>query len=309
MTSVAPGPRTTDRPCEWCGGEIPEGKRRDSRFCKQSCRQASHRFQRGCVARGRARRPLRFAYADPPYPGKSRRYYSEHPDFAGEVDHDDLLSHLRDFDGWALSTSARALPRILAMCVAQDLEVRVAAWFRGARHTRSGWPLSCWEPVVFAGGRQLPSRSAGDTRRFDALVKVARARLTDPARVTGAKPADFCWWLFDLLGARPGDELIDLFPGSGGVRRAWDLYGSRSSTNDASVHPGGDASGDVVQDASRRPRRHVSSPAGDDVSRASPSHASRLAAAHSSRTSTDDASSSAAANASRGAADDERAAA
>ncbi len=37
----------------------------------------------------------------------------------------------------------------------------------------------------------------------------------------GAKPAAFCRWVFDLLGARPGDHLDDLFPGSGGVTRAW----------------------------------------------------------------------------------------
>ena len=42
----------------------------------------------------------------------------------------------------------------------------------------------------------------------------------------GAKPAAFCWWLFDLLGALPGDELVDLFPGSGGIGRAWRLYAS-----------------------------------------------------------------------------------
>ena len=55
---------------------------------------------------------------------------------------------------------------------------------------------------------------------------VARIRTTDPRRVVGAKPAAFCWWLFDLLGALPGDELVDLFPGSGGIGRAWRLYAS-----------------------------------------------------------------------------------
>lgn len=34
----------------------------------------------------------------------------------------------------------------------------------------------------------------------------------------GAKPAEFCWWLFDLLGALPGDELVDLFDPSHLVR-------------------------------------------------------------------------------------------
>lgn len=31
-------------------------------------------------------------------------------------------------------------------------------------------------------------------------------------------------WVFDLLGALPGDEFVDVFPGSGGVGRAWLAY-------------------------------------------------------------------------------------
>jgi hypothetical protein len=38
------------------------------------------------------------------------------------------------------------------------------------------------------------------------------------------KPQAYCWWLFDALGAKPGDELVDVFPGSGAVARAWDAY-------------------------------------------------------------------------------------
>jgi hypothetical protein len=39
--------------------------------------------------------------------------------------------------------------------------------------------------------------------------------------VVGAKPPDFCAWLFDLLGALPGDSLDDLYPGSGIVTWSW----------------------------------------------------------------------------------------
>lgn len=63
----------------------------------------------------------RLAYADPPYPGKARLYYREHPDYGGEVDHVELLSRLATYDGWALSTSAAALPSVLALAVAQGL--------------------------------------------------------------------------------------------------------------------------------------------------------------------------------------------
>ena len=45
-----------------------------------------------------------------------------------------------------------------------------------------------------------------------------------PGRVIGAKPGAFCRWVFDLLGAAPGDSLDDLYPGSGAVGKAWATY-------------------------------------------------------------------------------------
>jgi hypothetical protein len=52
---------------------------------------------------------MRFAYADPPYPGQSKKHYGDHEDYAGEVNHSDLVRHLREFDGWVLHTSSPAL--------------------------------------------------------------------------------------------------------------------------------------------------------------------------------------------------------
>jgi len=207
---------------------------------------------------------MRLAYADPPYPGTAARYYREHPDFAGEVDHAELIRRLADgYDGWALSTSSRALPAILAEAVAQGSCVHVAAWFRGARPAASAWPLVAWEPVVFAGGRRLVSRDVA----HDALIYRARPRTTDPGRVIGAKPAAFAYWLFDLLGARPGDELLDLFPGSRGIGRAWEMVNRRGvderdasplSPRDASSVDRGYTSARGLRDASRSDRADVS---------------------------------------------------
>lgn len=222
----------TREPCAWCGGPIPERARRDSRFCSKSCRQASHRFGSACVARRRATSPLRLAYADPPYPGLAARYYSDHPDYSGEVDHRELVERMAaTYDGWALSTSSDALPDLLAM-IRRDLglQVRVASWHRGSRGGRTRWPKKAWEPVVYAGGRREPSDESCD----DAFTLRARPRTTDPRRVIGAKPAGFAFWLFDLMGARPGDHFVDLFPGSGGVARAWEVYESRATSGDAS---------------------------------------------------------------------------
>jgi hypothetical protein len=212
----------TRRVCAWCEGPILAAARRDAQCCSVRCRQARHRFTR-TVGPGRSvacGRPLRLAYADPPYPGKAYLYRG-HPDYAGEVDHTALIARLAGYDGWALSTSAAALPAVLALCPAG---VRVAAWHRGERPTASRWPLNGWEPVIYHGGRPLdPSRPEADlqTRRIDSLVHGVSPMTTLPSRVIGAKPAAFCRWMFDLLGAAPGDHLDDLFPGSGVVHRAW----------------------------------------------------------------------------------------
>jgi len=78
-------------------------------------------------------------------------------------------------------------------------------------------------PVIYCGGRQL-IRDAGESRRAGSIVCGAAPVTTRPGRVIGAKPAAVCHWIFDLLGAAPGDTLDDLFPGSGAVTRAWAAF-------------------------------------------------------------------------------------
>lgn len=213
----------TGRVCDWCRGPIRPGSRRDAITCSTPCRQARARFRSGAgapppVDGGPA---LRLAYADPPYPGLSARYYSGHPDYAGEVDHAELIASLTaEFDGWAL---AAALPAVLRVCPA---DVRVASWHRGERPNPAALtPINGWEPVIWWGGRRY--RSPVDQRRVDAIDYRPGARTTDPARVIGAKPAAVIRWVLDLLGALPGDELVDLFPGSGGVGRVWATWAER----------------------------------------------------------------------------------
>lgn len=252
---------TRPRLCDWCSAPIPRTMRRDAVTCSQACRQARHRFNRA-IGADTSHRPAsaeagrRLANADPPYPGLARRYYANHPDYAGEVDHAVLVDQLAGYDGWALSTSAAALPAVLEVC---PDGVKVAAWHRGAYpHGAPAGPLSAWEPVIYSPPpvrRRLtlaePSRTAGanlsrpaeaepshvdaaePSRQdpehpsqplTDSLVFVSRPRLTAPGRVIGAKPAVFIRWVFGLLDARQGDTLDDLFPGSGGIARAWRTY-------------------------------------------------------------------------------------
>ena len=162
---------------------------------------------------------MRFAYADPPYPGTARKYYGREETYAGEVDHAALVSSLQASyaDGWALSTSAKALRDVLPLC---PEGARVAAWSKPhAPSPNTYGPHNCWEPVIVVGGRR---RRPGVS---DVLIALpARGGGTLPGR----KPVKFCAWLFALLGMQPGDELVDLFPGSGIVGAAWAELSARA---------------------------------------------------------------------------------
>jgi len=180
---------------------------------------------------------MRFALADPPYPGQSKRLYEGHPDYAGEVDHAELIARLEaEFpDGWVLCTSAAALPEILALCpyergtiakspgrVNVENTVRVLAW---CKPQAPPYPVAVqygWEPVILRGGRQSKWGRVRDW--IVASPEGHTFRPLPPGHVRGAKPVAFCNWIFECLGARPGDELVDLFPGSGAVTRAWEAY-------------------------------------------------------------------------------------
>lgn len=177
---------------------------------------------------------MRWGFADPPYPGLAE-YYADHPDYGGEVDHEELVASLNaEFDGWALCTSSDAARWVWNLC---PPGTKLAPWIRGARNGKTLHPAKTWEAVLYFGDRPLLS-----THRFDALAFTSRPRTSDPRRVIGAKPAKFAYWIFDLLGAQPGDTFVDLFPGSGGVARAWQIFASQQAQSDASGLPGEDAS-------------------------------------------------------------------
>jgi hypothetical protein len=192
------------------------------------CRKRSWRFTGAVLKFGTA--PVnhlgpvferaRFAYADPPYPGKAD-YYSDQPTYGGEVDHAELITRLVDEypDGWALSTNSDSLAYVLKLC---PDTVRVASWHRRVRRVKSKWPLLSWEPLIVYGGRPYPTGRANTVE--DRLVYEGRYQ-SYPGALIGMKPPEFAVWLFRQLNACRGDRVDDLFPGSGAIGRAWSIYG------------------------------------------------------------------------------------
>ena len=150
---------------------------------------------------------MRFAYADPPYPGMAH-YYREQT----EVDSRTLVERLiRDYpDGWALSTASTTLRPVLAVC---PDDVRIMAWVKPFASFKPTVRVAyAWEPVVVRGGR---SRS----RREPTVTDWVAASITLRRSLVGAKPEKFCHWLLEVLNVQPGDTVDDLYPGTGVMGR------------------------------------------------------------------------------------------
>lgn len=230
--------------CDWCKTPVPGVALSSSRrFCSKACRQSAYRLRKraGTVATGDDGRPTpgSFRYADPPYPGLARKYYRHEATFAGEVQSRRLIAELEasraagECLGWALSTSARSLREILPLCPAG---ARVCAWVKPIGACSRTYGLhNTWEPLIVVPGRSLRPGKRD-------WLRAAPAR--GAGRLPGRKPIAFCAWLFDLLGMIPGDTLVDMFPGTGVVARAWAEL-SRSTPATARARTSLEASGDA----------------------------------------------------------------
>lgn len=153
---------------------------------------------------------MRFAYADPPYPGMGHFYVEKR-----ECNHRVLLGYLcEEFpDGWALSTASTTLMEVLRLDTCPE-DVRICSWTKSFASFKPGVnPGYCWEPVVLWRGRRRTDKTELTVRDFLSCPITLRKGLT------GAKPERFCRWVADLLGYRDGDELEDIFPGTGVMAR------------------------------------------------------------------------------------------
>lgn len=169
----------------------------------------------------------RFAYADPPYVGQAKRHYGSHPDYAGEVDHAELIARLAAYDGWALSLSVKSLPAILKLC---PDDVLVLGWFKPIAPPLGDHRRYNWEPVILSPVRQpgpgyVPIAAIASPPQFTFRAK-------PESHVIGEKPQDFAHWVFAAAGLTEDDELDDLFPGSGAIGRAWATYRRGAAVGD-----------------------------------------------------------------------------
>jgi len=162
---------------------------------------------------------MKVAYADPPYFKQGRKLYAKHHPQAADWDridrHKELIEQLTtEFpDGWAMSASSPSLPHILPLCPS---DIRIGAWAKSFCAFKKGVrPCYAWEPVIFRGGRNskppAPERGGKQLTPKDFIVEPITLR----KGLTGAKPQRVCKWILELLNVQQGDEVVDLFPGTG----------------------------------------------------------------------------------------------
>jgi len=155
---------------------------------------------------------MKVAYADPPYIGQANKYPEKQ-----EVDHKELIDMLcSNYECWALSASSPSLQYILSLC---PTDVRVGAWVKPFCIFKPNVnPAYAWEPVIFRGERKKRSRQEPTVRDW------VSASITLKKGIVGAKPQEFCGWLFELLGMNIEDTFDDLYPGTGIVTKCWNIW-------------------------------------------------------------------------------------
>jgi hypothetical protein len=171
---------------------------------------------------------MKFAYADPPYIGQAKKHYSKEK-LCAEVDHAALIADLMNFDGWALSASSVSLWTLARLQNADGPwsipeDARVGSWVKPFASFKPGVnPAYAWEPVIFYGGRKRG-------RDLPTVRDWVSANITMQKGLSGAKPLEFCYWIFEIMGAQLGDEFHDLYPGTGIVTHAWENFNKNMST-------------------------------------------------------------------------------
>ncbi len=159
---------------------------------------------------------MRLAYVDPPYIGCAHLYPENQ-----EVDHVELVDRLMaEYDGWVLHAAAsNASEEVLAPMMAK-LGVRKCVWVKPFAAFKRNVPVGYAHEYAYVKAARKPVVS----KRIVPLRDYLAEGITMKRGLTGAKPEAVCHWLFEVVGARPDDELSDLYPGSGAVTRAWKTW-------------------------------------------------------------------------------------
>ena len=177
---------------------------------------------------------MKLCIADPPYLGRAVRFYGEggcgigngegqadnHPDaylWDEPETHKNLVKKLEEnYDGWAIAMSVHSLSTYLSIIETDSRNgIRVCVWHKPSAVTSGNRITNHWEPVLIRVPETRKGWKSGAPR-----VKDIATFNSPKVNFMGAKPVEWTHWILDLLGYQEGDEVNDLFHGSGAVTHA-----------------------------------------------------------------------------------------
>ena len=188
---------------------------------------------------------MKLAIADPPYLGRASTWYGSsirksqlgaihggtakinykpadyHPDahLWDDIEtHKNLIKRLEsDYDGFALCLAHDNLQQLLPLF---KTKVKVCIWHKWTLPSRS-CISNGYEPVII----KVPEKRKGAIKGLttpDVMIYQKREGMG----FAGRKPKAFTHWILDLLQYQDGDEIDDLFNGSGAVIESINTYSS-----------------------------------------------------------------------------------
>ncbi len=176
---------------------------------------------------------MKFAIADPPYLGRAERWYGangcgnghgigkadEHPEAAiwdSAKAHLDLVHKLEtEFDGWAIAMSVHSLSTYMEVVKTDSRNgIRVMSWIKPSSVPSGNRIGNTWEPVIVKVPAERRSHGKGKSMKDHLIANSLKSGFI------GAKPPAWTEWVLDAMGFREGDEITDLFNGSGAVMNA-----------------------------------------------------------------------------------------
>jgi hypothetical protein len=225
------------RLCAWCRAPLTTVR---GRFCSRRCRQVAFRLRHRPssievidATKTRSRRPpVRLGYLDISRAG-------------AKVPLDRLARDLRGLDGWAMSASPLALRTLLVRYGGTVCAWSTSETSRAAKRAAAAGPgvRPSWEALIVRSPRK-PRAGAPDA-------------LFGGFRGGAERQAAFGPWVIGLLGALPGDQLVDLVGPDGVVARAWRELGGAAVERARPPRP-------------PRPRRRPAPPSGHNHAPAVP---------------------------------------
>jgi len=180
---------------------------------------------------------MKLCIADPPYLGRAVRWYGaggcgngygggqadNHPDahlWDMPETHINLVKELQDnYDGWAIAMTVHSLSTYMQAVETNSRNgIRVMSWVKPSAVPSGNRIQNIWEPLLV----QVPA-SRKNYKSGKSMQDVLKA---GPLRrnFVGAKPEAWTHWVLDAMGYQDGDEVTDMFGGSGAVNHAIKSY-------------------------------------------------------------------------------------